>query len=354
MKKTHLLLITLFIGLTLLMSACATGPRVTDAPGLAVDDTDVFVAYSTYIFSLDGANGSVNWAYPEKGSAAVVFYAPPLVTDDAIYIGDLANTFHKLDKTSGEEIWSYTGSQGFYLGQAAIYDGVVYAPNNDGNLYALDADNGSLLWIFKTSHYLWSQPQIANDTIFIGSMDHFAYAISLAGEEIWSSELAGAATGAPLLSENGSMLFVGSLGNRMVALDTATGDVVWTFETDQSVWGTAVVSEGKLVFTDTAGNVYIVSAENGESLWHTEISGEIVGGASFIVDGFIVATQDGQLQAFGFDGTPLWQDSVDGEIYQAPVANSDFLVTGMIKGDDMVVGYNVATGTQLWSTTPEK
>ncbi len=103
MKKTHLLLITLFIGLTLLMSACATGPRVTDAPGLAVDDTDVFVAYSTYIFSLDGANGSVNWAYPEKGSAAVVFYAPPLVTDDAIYIGDLANTFHKLDKTNGEE-----------------------------------------------------------------------------------------------------------------------------------------------------------------------------------------------------------------------------------------------------------
>ncbi len=117
------------------------------------------------------------------------------MTDDAIYIGDLANTFHKLDKTSGEEIWSYTGSQGFYLGQAAIYDGVVYAPNNDGNLYALDADNGSLLWTFKTGHYLWSQPQIANDTIFIGSMDHFAYAISLAGEEIWSSELAGAATG---------------------------------------------------------------------------------------------------------------------------------------------------------------
>ena len=353
MKKSHLLLITLFIGLTLLMSACATGPRVTDAPGLAVDDTDVFVAYSTYIFSLDGANGSVNWSYPEKASAAVIFYAPPLVTDDAVYIGDLANTFHKLDKANGEEIWSYTDSQGFYLGQAAIYDGVVYAPNNDGILYAIDADNGSLLWTFETGHYLWSQPQIANDTIYIGSMDHFAYAISLAGEEIWSHELSGAATGAPLLSEDGSLLFVGSLGNQMVALDTATGEVDWTYDTDQSVWGTLVIADGTLIFTDTGGNVYGVMAESGEALWRTQVSGEVVGGVSPIEDGFVVASKEGQLQAFDFDGGPKWQASVGGEFYQAPVTNSDFLVAGMLNGDELVIGFN-PTGVQLWSTTPEK
>lgn len=353
MKKSHLMLITLFIGLTLLMSACATGPRVTDAPGVAVDDTDVFVAYSTYVFSLDGTTGTVNWSYPEKGSAAVIFYAPPLVTEDAVYIGDLANKFHKLDKTTGSEIWTYTESEGFYLGQAAIYDGVVYAPNNDGALYALDAENGSLVWKFATGHYLWSQPVIANDTVYIGSMDNFVYALSLDGEELWSYELSGAVTGAPTLSEDGSMIFAGSLGNQMVALDAATGELVWTFDTAQSVWGTSIVADGKLIFTDTGGNIYALSVEDGTSLWQTEVSGEIVGGVSSIGDGFVVATQDGQFKAYNFDGGTLWQDSIDAEIYQAPVANSDFLVAGMIKGDDLVVAYNL-TGVQLWSVTPEK
>jgi outer membrane protein assembly factor BamB len=352
MKKSHLLLITIFIGLTLLMSACAAGPRVVDAPGLALDDSDVFVAYSTFVFSLDASNGSVNWGYPEKASNQVIFYAPPLVTDDAVYIGDLANEFHKLDKATGAEIWTYSDAEGFYLGQAAIYDGMVFAPNNDGALYALNTD-GTLAWKFETGHYLWSQPLIANDIIYLGSMDHFVYAISLDGEEIWSAELSGAVTGAPIMSEDGAMLFVGSLDNQMNALDAASGDFVWTYDTDQSVWGTSVISDGKLVFSDSDGNIYGASAENGEPLWQTQISGEVVGGVSLIGDGFVVATKEGNVQAFDFDGVTKWQASLDGEIYQAPVANSDFLVAGMINGDELVYGFNL-TGVQLWSTTPEK
>ncbi len=353
MKKSHLLLITLFIGLTLLMSACMPGPRVVDAPGLSMDDTDVFVSYSSFVYSLDASKGTVNWSYPEQASTQIVFYAPPLVTDDAVFIGDLANEFHKLDKATGQELWGYPGAEGFYLGQAAILDGVVYAPNNDGTLYALDAENGSLLWTFKTGHYLWAQPQIMNDVIYLGSMDHFVYAISLDGQEIWSKELSGAVTGAPILNEDGSMLFVGSLDNEMIALDTASGEEVWTFGTSQSVWGTSILADGRLIFTDSAGTVYAVDAESGEALWQTSTSAEIVGGVSSIGDGFVVATKEGQLRAFDFDGGAKWEASLEGEIYQAPVANNDLLVTGLINGGELVYGFNL-TGVQLWSTTPGK
>jgi len=352
MKKSNLLLIMIFVGLTLLMSACVPGPRVVDAPGLALDETDVFIAYSSFVYSLDGSNGAVNWVYPDKASTQIVFYAPPLVTEDAVYIGDLAREFHKLDKATGAEIWSFSDAEGFYLGQAAIYDGMIFAPNNDGVLYAINAE-GALAWKFETGHYLWAQPQIADDTIYIGSMDNFVYALSLDGEEIWSTELAGAVTGAPLLSEDGSLLFAGSLDGKMVALDTATGDFVWTYDADQSVWGTSIIADGKLIFADSVGNIYAVTTENGEALWQTMVSGEVVGGVSSMDDGFVVATKEGQLQTFDFDGGTKWQASVNGEFYQAPVANSDFLVAGMINGDELVIGFNL-TGVQLWSTTPEK
>jgi outer membrane protein assembly factor BamB len=350
MKKSHLLLVTIFIGLTLLMSACVPGPRVVDAPGLALDDSEVFVSYGNFISSLDAAKGTVNWSYPEKADNQIIFYAPPLVTDDAVYIGDLANEFHKLDKATGEAIWTYSGAKGFYLGQAAIQDDVVYAPNNDGALYALSSD-GDLLWTFETGHYLWAQPQIANDMIYIGSMDHFVYALSLDGTEIWSYELSGAVTGAPLLSEDGSMLYVGSLNNEMLALDTASGNVVWTFEAAESVWGNSVLAEGNLYFSDAAGTIYAISAESGEADWQTATSAEVVGGVSSIGDGIVVATQEGQLRAFAYDGSPKWEASLDGEIIYAPVANSDFLIAGIINGDELLYGFNL-TGVQLWSTTP--
>ena len=49
-----------------------------------------------------------------------VFYARPLITDDAVYIGDFENSFHKLDLETGTEKWSFTDAKGYFTGQAAI------------------------------------------------------------------------------------------------------------------------------------------------------------------------------------------------------------------------------------------
>ncbi|MDY6872397.1 MAG: PQQ-binding-like beta-propeller repeat protein [Chloroflexota bacterium] len=352
MKKSHIVLLTLFLGLTLLLSACVPGPRVSDAPGLALTDEAVFVAYGNFVYSLDATDSSVNWGYPENASTQIVFFAPPLVTEDAVYVGDLANNFYKLDLQTGQAEWTFADSAGFYLGQAAESDGVLYAPNNDGNLYALDAD-GHLLWTFETGNYLWSQPQISDDTIFIGSMDHFVYAISKDGDQVWSVELGGAVTGAPLLNEDGSVLFVGSMGKQMVALDAASGNILWSFDTEDGVWGTAILVDGSLYFADSVGNIYAVDAESGSAEWQTQYADSVVGGLTAIDGGFVMGTRGGVIKAYDFEGSPKWEATLDGEIYQAPLASSDFLVAGTIAGENLIYGFN-QTGVQLWSTTPEK
>lgn len=352
MKKSKILLISSIVGLTLLMSACVPGPRVTGSPGLAAADDAVYVAYGSFIFSLNASNGTVNWSFPEKADNKVVFYAPPEVTENSVYIGDLANDFHKLDRATGQEEWVFTGAKGFYMGQAAEMNGVIYAPNNDGSLYAID-ENGSLLWSFATGHYLWSQPQVSEGRIYIGSMDHFVYAISTSGDEIWSLELSGAVTGAPMLNEDGSILYAGSLGKQMVAIDTETGSPIWTYDAKESVWGTFLLVDGNLLFSDDSGTIYALDAGTGTPVWQTEFAGKIVGGLTSIGDGFVIATKEGVVKAYDFEGTPKWESSLDGEIYQAPVAGTDFLIAGTVKGDKLVYGFNL-TGVQLWSTTPEK
>jgi len=351
MKKPRILVITILAGLTLILSACVPGPRVTGSPGISVTDDYAYVAYRNFVYRLDVSTGSVDWHFPEESSSQIVFYSEPLITEDFVYVGDLANNFHKIDVDTGEGQWTFSESNGFFVGKAAELDGVVYAPSDDGNLYAIDED-GSLLWSFKTGHYLWSQPVITEEAIYLGSMDHSVYGLSHEGEEIWSYEMEGAVVASPLLSDDGNSIFVGSIGNDLVALDTTNGDQRWSFQTEDSIWGTPALANGILYLADVGGNLYALDPETGEPSIQTEFEGSAVGGITVIADGVVLATEQGVIKAFNFDGSPSWEATLSGEIFQEPVANDEFLVVGMINGEDLVYAFSL-DGVQRWSTTPE-
>lgn len=351
MKKSQYLIIAVFLGLTFILSACVPGPRTVGSPGLSVSDENVFVSYSSFVYSLDITTGSVDWHFPDEADNQVVFYAPPLVTDEFVYVGDLANNFHKIDIETGQAQWTFSGAKGIYIGQAAVEGGTVYAPSNDGSLYAINAD-GELLWSFETGHYIWSQPQLTADGIYFGSMDHFVYGLSKNGDQLWSVEMGGAVVGSPVLSEDGTVLYVGSVGNEMVALDTSTGDLLWALETQESVWGRGILAEETLYFADSGGTLYALDPDDGEPIWQTEFAGSVVGGLTAIADGFVLATEDGVVKAFNFDGSPKWESSLAGEIFQAPDVNDEFILTGTVNGENLVYAFNLS-GVQLWSTTPE-
>jgi len=351
MRKFKLSIIAVLLGLTLILSACVAGPRVTGTPGISISEEMAYVSYGNFVYSLDVASGSVEWSYPSEASASVVFYAQPLVTESFIYVGDLANQFHKLNKDTGAALWTFSEANGYFIGKAAEKDGVVYAPSNDGSLYVID-ENGDLLWAFETEHYLWAQPLIHDETIYVGSMDHLIYALSLAGEERWSVEMKGAIVSAPVISEDGSTLYVSSLGSELVALDTSDGSSKWAFESEESIWGEMILADMTIYFADSDGNVHAVDAINGEEIWQKKVSSSVIGGLTQLEDGIVLATTEGLIKAFDFEGNSLWEATLEGEAYQAPVTNGQVLIAGTIEGENLVYGFDV-DGVQLWSTTPE-
>lgn len=351
MKKNTYLFFGILIGLILVLSACVPGPRVEGSPGVSLSEDHVYVAYGQHIYALRPQTGAVAWHYPVEGSAQVSFYTQPLVTEDYVYVGDVANVFHKIDRGTGEGVWTFTEATDYYMGQAAEKDGVVYAPSNDGNLYAINAD-GDLIWSFETGHYLWAQPQIGANAVFIGSMDHHVYALSKDGDELWSTRMAGAVVGAPILNEDETKLFVGSVGKQLVALSTVDGSELWQYSAQGSIWGRALLANGTLYFGDSGGNLYALDPINGEEIWRRNYPGAIVGGISEVPDGLSLVTESGSIRVLNYDGSPRWETSLAGNVFQSPAVNDQFLVVGNIDGDNLVYAYDL-TGTQLWSTTPE-
>lgn len=353
MKKSHYVLVVVLLGVSFILSACVPGPRVVGIPGISFSDERVFVAYGNFVYGLDVDNGSIIWHFPEEADNQVVFYARPLVTNNAVYVGDLANNFHKLDKETGTIQWRFSESKGFFIGQAAKENGIVYVPSNDGSLYALDDTDGSLLWAFTTGHYIWAQPLVTEDIIYVGSMDHSIYAISKNGEALWSKEMAGAVVSAPVLSQDGNVLFAGSIGKHFVAMDSASGEEIWSFEAEDSIWGVSLLVDSTIYFADSGGNLYALDSDSGENLWRVGFAGSVIGGLAEIPDGMVLATGNGVMRAYDFDGKPLWESTLTGEIFQAPAVHDEYIFVGTIEGDNLVYGFNLS-GVQLWSTTPEK
>ena len=75
-----------------------------------------------------------------------------------------------------------------------------------------------------------SSPALSPDggTVYIGSNDNHLYAVDAAtGEERWRFETDGGVDSSPAVSADGSVVYVGSRDDRLYAVDTATGAESW-------------------------------------------------------------------------------------------------------------------------------
>ena len=51
----------------------------------------------------------------------------------------------------------------------SVMDNKVYVGSRDGNVYALDAANGQLIWNYTTGGSVDSSPSVMDNKVYIGS-----------------------------------------------------------------------------------------------------------------------------------------------------------------------------------------
>ena len=114
------------------------------------------------LHALDTADGSLLW------SASVFVIGSPYVTDDSVYISALGDTFHALDPATGAALWSaeLPGSSDSMV----LEDGVVYVHSVYGQLFAIDARYGDVLWLADATFVGGDQRAfaVADGTVYAG------------------------------------------------------------------------------------------------------------------------------------------------------------------------------------------
>jgi outer membrane protein assembly factor BamB len=162
-------------------------------------------------------------------------------------------------------LWSYkTGNLVDYSSAAAI-NGVVYVGSDDHYVYALNAANGAFVWSYKTGGSIDSSPTVDSGVVYIGSEDHKVYALNATtGGKIWSYGTDDEVESSPAVV-NG-VVYVGSDDNKVYALNATTGTKIWSYGTGNFVDSTpAVVNDVVYVGSSPVvanGVVYVGSNDN--------------------------------------------------------------------------------------------
>ena len=112
-------------------------------------------------------------------------------------------------------------------------DSTIYGGSNEGYLYALDSNDGSLRWRFRTGGEVQSTEVLDHGVLYFASNDEQVYAVdSVSGREIWKFDAGDHIMAQPIGYED--TVYVGSNDNRLYTLAAADDADVMSSKLDSS------------------------------------------------------------------------------------------------------------------------
>lgn len=268
-------------------------------------DKVYFGSQDQKLYALNTNTGKVVWKFKTSGA----INSSPAVCNQKVYFGSMDGHYYALNAHTGELFWKFktgverkTGRKGLWGMQPDVFymddpfdflisspvvhgDGVhqtVYFGSSDGNLYALDAADGSLKWKFSTGGAVRSTPCIYDGIVYFGSWDQFVYAVDqYSGKLIWKFQTKSDAENHLLegiqtsVSADNGRVFIGSRDGYFYALDARNGKLEWQYSTWPSwISSTSVVKDDTVFFTTSDTHLLIaLDAASGKEKFKLKTKG---------------------------------------------------------------------------------
>ena len=358
MKKPKYLAIALILILfSLAFAGCAgTGAVASSWPGITVDGDTAYVAFNQSVYTLDLENdGRVRETMPANAGDLrprnpMFYHAPVLLDESTLLVGSYNNRMFIINLNTGNADDFFISARNRWIAQPLLEDGTIYAPNANGNLYAL-ALNGSQKWAFETNAAIWATPVIDNGQIYMISQDHSLYALDASsGDPIWTLDIGAASVNSPVLDEDG-ILYIGTFDSKVFAIDSQRGAILWEIETFDWVWGSPVLGPDGIIFvTDLGANLYAIDTETQEIVWEKQVdpTSSITGSPLLLDEALIVVTQSGVIASYDLNGERLWKEEFATE--DNPV---EFHGTPVLAGEDTILVSSLGSDAVVFAFNPE-
>ncbi|MBI4311698.1 MAG: PQQ-binding-like beta-propeller repeat protein [Chloroflexi bacterium] len=359
MKRTPLLLASLLL---IVFAAGCTGSQFVASSGwsgVAIGSDLVYAgARSGRMLALDVRNGEQRAAFPPEGQDPLLgLYGTPALANGVLYVTGYDGRVYALAPSDLSLKWRYPSDESKTqksVGGVAVAKGLVVYGSDDGNVRALDASTGQKAWEFKTGKAVWSTPVVDGDTVYVGSLDHKLYALSLQdGKPRWAAPFqADGAIVSPALVTKGMVIF-GSFDRRLYAVDAGTGRERWHFQGDSWIWGSPVTNGLRVFAVSTKGAVHAIDINTGSGLWKFDLGSTAISSPALVGSNLVVASDGGIIYVLAPDtGAQVSNYNVGAEV-QAPLT-TDGQVVYVNAMDKRVWAIRMAPRQEkVWETNTE-
>ncbi|HYA70402.1 MAG TPA: PQQ-binding-like beta-propeller repeat protein [Thermoplasmata archaeon] len=318
-------------------SAAITVANSWEEPGYNAGETDyapndptldhhVYVGGNTWMY--------LAWHF----DAGEALNASSVVANGVAYAADTSGELFALDTANGGLLWSWTLPSGAALRGSPAVDptsGRVFVAASDGSLSAIATSTGTLVWSVSVGG-VPSAPVFGNGDVFVSSNSgEVAAFVESTGALSWSRVLASSVVAAPSVDLTGNRLVVGETNGDVVALNAATGAVEWSFATAGPVDAAATVS-GNVVYVGSGdGHVYALSETTGAQLWSYATGASITASGALLTVGTI-------------GGKPEYAvGSSNGNLYVLQAASG--VLNFEVKGTSPIVGLGAVDGVIVYN-----
>lgn len=259
------------------------GPdRFAFGGGIAVDGGRVYVHTGRrFIAALNAENGSEIW----RETALTPFLAAPTVTDGRVYAITHENELMAFDASAGTVQWTHRAiadsARLLTAPSVAVQGDVVVAPFSSGELIALRAQNGTVLWSdsltraggltpMSSINDIAGSPVIGDTQVYALSHSGIMASFDMrTGERNWTQPAS--ALHAPWLA--GNHLFIVTSDAQVAAFDRRSGSVAWVTQLeafrnerrrrDRIAWAGPVLAGNRLLAVSSRGQLVIINPVDG-------------------------------------------------------------------------------------------
>jgi len=229
----------------------------------------VFVADDLgWIEALD-MSGKKIWEFRMPGSVLVSL----VVSGKSLFALTSKQNLYCFDTATGKPLWRYESQlqrEGtiWRASSPAVADGKIYLGLSEGEIVALDAEFGRLLWK-KTITAKTTLPDITvgpvldGGVLYAGAIDGPLVAMKAdTGELIWKKDFRGVGG----IAVGPKFIYFGTVGGKFVCLRKSDGDEYWTIKLDHGAPSAPVFTGTRIYVGASLGSFYELDAVDGEVL----------------------------------------------------------------------------------------
>jgi outer membrane protein assembly factor BamB len=232
----------------------------------------------------------------------------PVVAGERVYTIDTQAVVRAFDTRTGAPVWvkevgdasarrgsrsmlsgESKGAHGLLFGGGVSFDnGRVYATSGLGDVEAIDANTGALIWRARPGGPLRGAPTIANESVYVMSQDNQLFSLNPAdGKLRWNAsgtfEVSGVFGVAAPAAAAGTVV-AGFSSGELTAYRYENGRVLWQDALSRTSISTAVASisdidaepvidQGRVYAVGQGGRMVALELNTGQRVWEINIAG---------------------------------------------------------------------------------